>query len=84
MPTNACPICGGELQATVVRYLSGVELDERSWITKHHLAACNDPDGYAWDHPAVRVYCENDHELTPWETPLEAGRNYIRTDWGEA
>lgn len=69
---RACPICGGELQATVVRYLSKVELDEAGQVSSYVTADSNDPDGYAWDHTATRVYCENDHEVD-WLGPESAG-----------
>lgn len=69
---GACSTCGGELQATVVRYLSEVALDSTGQVSSYVTADINDPDGYAWDHPAVRVYCENDHEVD-WLAPESAG-----------
>ncbi len=68
---QTCPECGGELQATIVRYLSNVELDEHGHVAAHETWSGNDPDGYSWDHPAVRVYCENDHSVA-WRPPKVA------------
>jgi hypothetical protein len=65
----ACNICGAPLEATVVQYLSDVGLDGDGRVNAYRIADCNDPDGYAWDHPTARVYCANDHEASGWEPP---------------
>lgn len=69
MPMTTCPTCAAPLQATVVRYLSNVQLDD-GHVVAHQTWDGNDPDGYAWDHPTTRVYCENDHEQETWGPPL--------------
>lgn len=71
---TTCPVkgCGAELRATVARYLEGVELDPDSRrIVAYGTWHGNDPDGFAWDHEATRVYCngEDEHELTGWCSP---------------
>lgn len=64
-----CPNCGGRLEATAVRYLSDVVLDERDRVCSFRVSDINDADGYAWDQ--AQVYCENDCEVD-WEPPSYA------------
>ena len=42
-------------------------------LSYHAISTVNDPDGYAWDHPTVRIYCANDHGQD-WEAPQAAER----------
>jgi len=69
-PQATCQECGAPLQATVVRYLSDVSLDESGHVIAHTVSNGNDDDGYAWDHPTTAVYCANDH-ATDWSPPSE-------------
>ena len=77
-PQATCPECGAPLQATVVRYLSDVSLDESGHVIAHTVSDVNDDDGYAWDHPTVRVYCANDHEVEDWSPPLHVAQSWAR------
>jgi hypothetical protein len=64
--------CGAELRATAARYLDRVEVDaDTRQIVAYKTWHGNDPDGFAWDHEATRVYCdgEDEHELTDWRSP---------------
>lgn len=63
-----CNICGAPLQATLVSFVSEVSLDQEGRVLGYKLWEGNDLDGYAWDHAAVRVYCENDHDIE-WAPP---------------
>ncbi len=54
-----------------MQYRSNVVLDAEGHVASHALAPVNDADGYVWDHPAVRVYCENDHPVA-WRPPAVA------------
>ena len=49
-----CPICGGELQATLEDYASRVVLSPSGTLVDYEDAGCGD----------VRIYCENDHSET--------------------
>jgi hypothetical protein len=64
-----CPHCGAPIEATVGRYLSGVQLDEENRIVAFDVWSGNDADGYAWDLLGTRVYCSEDCEIE-WEPPL--------------
>lgn len=68
---DRCPRenCDAPLEATVVRYLADVKLDDDGQIVSYEVWSGNDSDGYSWDHDAVRVYCKNDHEVPDWQAP---------------
>jgi hypothetical protein len=73
--TSRCPECNAPLEATVVRYLDRVVLDSEGRIASAAIWSGNDPGGFAWDHPAVAVYCANDHCID-WSPPAQTFRTY--------
>jgi hypothetical protein len=63
---DKCPQCGGRIQATVPVYLDNVALDGDGRVASFALAFTDDPamgGGFAFDHEATRLYCENDHTV---------------------
>lgn len=61
-----CPICGGNLQATVTRYTRDVRLTPTGFLDsigeiQEHLT-CDDED--------ANIYCENDHTLAAMRDSL--------------
>ena len=58
-PVTECPICGGELQATLSVYTSGVIIRRRPGAYRGIEvvdAGSRDDDG-----EVTSIYCENDH-----------------------
>lgn len=57
MKFTECPICGGEMQATVKEWRSAVTVE----LSGNPPQLTLDHFGDLYDHDEPSIYCENDH-----------------------